>query len=195
MTDVAWLASTILLPLVLTEVTELGPWLARRVVQGGARLIVPRARAARFEEEWLAGLEEWPGKLMKLIRALVLVLFAVPRINLAWLDQWWERHVGGPAGVRMWSFNLKLQLGANVLVRRSVKREHRCHLTEFNRVLAMVLHQVRSTDPDQRAAALALIDDLIQNPMPWVRDVPITSAMARLTFASLVDSVEAVHGA
>lgn len=64
------LTQTMLIPLalglILGEFTEVSPWLARRILRLAAgRLGNPEA-AERYEAEWVALLEERPGKLLKL---------------------------------------------------------------------------------------------------------------------------------
>lgn len=84
MTTVLWFATSVLLPLVLIEFSELAPWLARKVVVLGARCIADRSLRERYEEEWWEGVEAWPGKLVKLARAVLLVGLAVPRDQLGY---------------------------------------------------------------------------------------------------------------
>jgi hypothetical protein len=190
----AWVASSVVLPLVVAEVTELGPWLARQVIKLGARLVVPRTRAARLEEEWLAGVEDWPGKLTKLVRAVWLVLLAVPKINYDYFDLWWQRHIGAPVGIRAMSASLRISLHASWPVRVCVEPQERRHLKEFNQVLAIVFRMVRSPDATHRAAALELIEALIKDPPWWVRDLPSPyQALHRHEFARLAECVQLRH--
>lgn len=194
MSNLAWIASSVLLPLVVAEATELGPWLACGVLKLGARLVVPRARAARLEEEWLAGVDDWPGKLTKLVRALGLVLLAVPKIDYAWFDQWWQRRIGAPVGISAMSFSLQMTLRASWPVRIGAAPEKRRHLKEFNQILAIVFRTIRSTDANERASALELVESLIANPPSWARDLPSWyHAWSRRDFARLVESVQLRH--
>ncbi len=57
--------TVILLPLVLAEVGEISPWLARWVLRWGAKCIGDRDATERYTEEWLAGIEDTPGKITK----------------------------------------------------------------------------------------------------------------------------------
>lgn len=61
-----------LIGLVLAEWSEVCPWLSRRMVPPAARLWTIRNPERRevYEEEWLAVIDERPGKLLKLITAL-----------------------------------------------------------------------------------------------------------------------------
>lgn len=68
-----WLV-LIVVPLLLSEFTELAPWLARKLVQGSALLLRDEAATERFAEEWTAELETKPGKLVKLTYALLRLL-------------------------------------------------------------------------------------------------------------------------
>ena len=71
-----WVVFAVLVPLTLAEARECGPWLAKRLIRWSAhRLPTPEA-IARYEEEWLANLQEVPGKLIPLLISLSLVLHA-----------------------------------------------------------------------------------------------------------------------
>jgi hypothetical protein len=78
----AWvIISAVVLPLVLSEFSEVSPWLARHLLAWGAgRLGDPRA-CERYREEWQAGLDDVPGKLIKLIKALSILCCTVPALN------------------------------------------------------------------------------------------------------------------
>jgi hypothetical protein len=71
-----WLIGILLglvLPLLLAELSSWVPWLAHRVVRRAARHL-PDAYRERYEEEWLAELEQVPANLPKLSVALSLYL-------------------------------------------------------------------------------------------------------------------------
>jgi glutamate synthase domain-containing protein 3 len=73
-----WLAGFFLLvglPLLLSELTECSPWLAARLIQRAANRLGPPYRA-RYEEEWLAELNEVPGNLTKLAMAVQVLVRA-----------------------------------------------------------------------------------------------------------------------
>jgi hypothetical protein len=70
--------SALLLPLILSEFSEVSPWLARRLLTWGARRLGDQRNCERYREEWLAGLEDVPGKLTKLAKALNIVCYTVP---------------------------------------------------------------------------------------------------------------------
>lgn len=79
----AWaIASLIILPLLLAEFGEVSPWLAAKILRWGARFVGDSARRERYAEEWVAGLEATPGKLTKLLKALGICLYAVPRMRV-----------------------------------------------------------------------------------------------------------------
>jgi hypothetical protein len=75
----------ILVPLVLgaviNEVIDVCPWLARKLVRWSAQRITDASMAERYEEEWLAGLEDRPGKLLQLISAISIVIGASWRMR------------------------------------------------------------------------------------------------------------------
>lgn len=75
----AFIASAVLLPLLLAEFGEWCPWLAERIVRWSARRL-GRLAARRYEEEWLANLNEVPGKLSRLAAALEYAV-SVPRMR------------------------------------------------------------------------------------------------------------------
>jgi hypothetical protein len=64
-----WVFGAILLPLLLSEFTELSPWLAECLVRRAARRI-PEQERADWEAEWLAELASKRGRLFKLLWAL-----------------------------------------------------------------------------------------------------------------------------
>ena len=72
----------IMLPLVLNEVGELSPWLAKRLLCWGAKLLGSQEDNERYGEDWLANLDCIPGKLTKLLWACSLLLWGVPRLRI-----------------------------------------------------------------------------------------------------------------
>lgn len=66
----AFVATGVLLPLLLAEFGDWCPWFARHIVRWSARRLGDSAASARYEEEWLANLDEVPGKLARLAAAL-----------------------------------------------------------------------------------------------------------------------------
>lgn len=73
--------TAILLPLVISEFSELAPWTARKLLVWGARRLPSKRISERYEEEWLAGINEVPGKLTKLVKAISIVFYMVPLMN------------------------------------------------------------------------------------------------------------------
>lgn len=57
------------LSMVIGECTEVSPWLARRILRLAARRLGNPEATARYEAEWIALLDERPGKLLKLFFA------------------------------------------------------------------------------------------------------------------------------
>jgi len=78
---VSVLVLVILLPLSLNEFGELAPWVARRLLCLGARLLGSADKTDRYAEEWSADLERVPGKLTKLIYAAGMLAWCVPRLR------------------------------------------------------------------------------------------------------------------
>jgi hypothetical protein len=105
--------TAIVLPLIVAEIGEVSPWLARRVLQLGAKCIGNPKRAERYAEEWLAGIEETPGKLTKLFTALGLVLSAVPSLH------WQSRRL-----VYLWPFT-RIADSALAILSPSLSRKFR----------------------------------------------------------------------
>ena len=66
----AFVATGVLLPLLLAEFGDWCPWFAGHIVRWSARRLGDSAASARYEEEWLANLDEVPGKLARLAAAL-----------------------------------------------------------------------------------------------------------------------------
>jgi hypothetical protein len=65
----SWVLGAILLPLLLSEFTDLSPWMAKTLVRRAARRI-PEQERPRWEDDWLAELASKPGRLWKLLWAL-----------------------------------------------------------------------------------------------------------------------------
>ena len=76
----AFVATAVLLPLLLAEFGDWCPWLAERIVRWSARRLGQPAARIRYEEEWLANLSEVPGKLSRLAAALEYAA-SVPRMR------------------------------------------------------------------------------------------------------------------
>jgi transitional endoplasmic reticulum ATPase len=74
--------TAVLLPLVLSEFGDWCPWLAVRIVRWSARRLEDPAACARYEEEWVANLNEVPGKLSRLAAAIG-YLACVPQMRWA----------------------------------------------------------------------------------------------------------------
>jgi dsRNA-specific ribonuclease len=76
----AFVATGVLLPLLLAEFGDWCPWLAGHIVRWSARRLTDPAARARYEEEWLANLSEVPGKLARMAAALGYVA-NIPRMR------------------------------------------------------------------------------------------------------------------
>ncbi|MFD0371133.1 restriction endonuclease [Streptomyces sp. NPDC127114] len=74
-------AISLLIGLLLAEGTEIAPWMARRILGTAARRIGNPEATSRYEEEWLALLDERPGKLLKLLFAINILVFAMPQLR------------------------------------------------------------------------------------------------------------------
>jgi hypothetical protein len=70
----------VVIPALVNEMGELAPSLAQRLLRWGARRLGPEF-ADRYEEQWLAELAEVQGKLTKLVWAIGIVLYGVPRMR------------------------------------------------------------------------------------------------------------------
>ncbi len=75
-----FLVTAVLLPMLLAELGDWCPWLAKRLVRWSARRLRSPEDRARYEEEWVANLDEVPGKLSRLVAALG-YLVSVPRMR------------------------------------------------------------------------------------------------------------------
>jgi hypothetical protein len=157
-----WVASTVIPALLLNECGELSPWLARRIVKSGAHLLLERNQVTRYQEEWLAGLDETPGKLTVLIRALGIVLIAVPRMNWDYLDCIWSCTIGRRPST---TTGASPRRGPRLL---QLSEQHRAEAHRFNTSLRAACHLLRRGSPTERAEAFDLLEYLIENPPPWV---------------------------
>jgi hypothetical protein len=67
---VIFLLTAVALPLLLSEFGDWCPWFADRIVRWAAGHLGDPASCARYEKEWIANLNEVPGKLARLVEAL-----------------------------------------------------------------------------------------------------------------------------
>jgi len=77
-----FLATAVVLPLLVTEFGDWCPWLAARLVRWAARHLGDPASCERYQEEWIANLNEVPGKLARLAAAFG-YLANLPRMRLS----------------------------------------------------------------------------------------------------------------
>jgi len=77
---VVFLITAVALPLLLTEFGDWCPWLAARLVRWAARHLGDPASCRRYEEEWIANLNEVPGKLARLVAAFGYLAY-MPRMR------------------------------------------------------------------------------------------------------------------
>ena len=75
---------SLLIGLLASETTELSPWLALRVVRWAAKLWAGTdvERAALLAEEWEALINDYPGKITKLLRASSFAFSGVQRAHV-----------------------------------------------------------------------------------------------------------------
>jgi lipopolysaccharide/colanic/teichoic acid biosynthesis glycosyltransferase len=71
----AFLATAVLVPLLVNEFTDWLPWFAERLVCAATRAL-PAAARPRYTDEWLADLDATPGRLSKLAVALRILVRA-----------------------------------------------------------------------------------------------------------------------
>jgi hypothetical protein len=165
---VAWLATFVVLPLGLIEVSELAPWLARKVVVLGVLLIKDRDLREQYKEDWQEGVEAWPGRLVKLVRALLLVGIGVPKTNWYLFDEWWQREIGARVSIALLSRSAQITFYCPPFVRALEPPEVRAEVVRFNRALAELRRMIRTADSAVRAEVLAELKLLAQSPPPWV---------------------------
>jgi hypothetical protein len=78
----AWIIfSVFILPLLLSEFSEIAPWAANRLLAWGASHLPNKELSERYREEWLAGIQDVPGKLTKLAKAISIVCYTVPALR------------------------------------------------------------------------------------------------------------------
>jgi hypothetical protein len=69
------------LGLLANEVVDVCPWLAQKMLRWAARRFGDTVTSERYSEEWTALLQERPGKLLKLVTALSIVVGATWRMR------------------------------------------------------------------------------------------------------------------
>ncbi|MER6145914.1 AAA family ATPase [Streptomyces sparsogenes] len=77
---IIFMATAVILPLLLSEFGDWCPWLAKRLTRWTAQRLGDAQAAERYSEEWLAELAHLPGKLSHLLTATS-YLIALPRIR------------------------------------------------------------------------------------------------------------------
>jgi hypothetical protein len=77
---IIFMATAVILPLLLSEFGDWCPWLAKRLTRWTARRLGDVQATERYSEEWLAELAHLPGKLSHLLTATSYLL-ALPRIR------------------------------------------------------------------------------------------------------------------
>ena len=87
MSDKIWIfiATVIVIPLLLTEFGDWCPWLAGHLVSWSARRLGNQAAGIRYEEEWTANLNEVPGSLARLVAAIG-YMTCIPRMRWSLRD-------------------------------------------------------------------------------------------------------------
>jgi hypothetical protein len=78
---VGFVLVSVLLPIVVGEARDVAPWIAERLVLWGARRLRSKDMVDRYSEEWLADLEQVPGKVVQLFFACGVFFMAVPRLR------------------------------------------------------------------------------------------------------------------
>ena len=184
-----WVATLVVLPLSLTEVSELAPWLARKVVVLGVLLIKDRDLREQYKEDWQEGVDAWPGRLVKLVRALLLVGIGVPKTNWDLLDEWWQREIGARVSIAVLSRSAQLTFYCPPFIRVFMPRQARTQVVEFNHVLAELCGVIRTADAAVSAEALAALVFLAQNPPPWVPPASARPA-ERMTLIKLGEALK-----
>jgi hypothetical protein len=158
----AWesLAASGVVSLLAGEFTELGPWLARRVIRLSTRLLADRRLAEQFGEKWLAGIDGTPGKLTPLARATGILFITVPVLDYRYLDDWWACTVWLP--IAAWNFRGQLKMPR--VTRYAVPRSER---KRYNEALTAVCRALAIGSAAERAEALETLQLLVSDPPPW----------------------------
>jgi len=99
-------AVAVVVPMLASEFTEWCPWLSKRLIRLAIRRL-PNAHRSRYEEEWLAELEEVPGKLAKLVVALGILA------NAARMSRVLRGH---SIPIAVWRFVLAVAIGGAIVV-------------------------------------------------------------------------------
>lgn len=159
--------------LISGECSELSPWLARKVIKAGAHLLLERDQVTRYEEDWLAGLNETPGKLSVLLKALGIVFISVPRTNWDYIDCIWSCTIG----VRAFTSNIHRGLRWPRNLQRNTEQRAAAH--RYNQGLKATCRTLRHGDPTARAEALNAVEYLANNPPPWVTVQPLEPSMLK----------------
>ena len=154
---------SVFISLVTAEFSDLGPWLARRVVKLSARLLLDRDLAEQYDEEWLAGIDSTPGKLTPLARAAGILFITVPVLNYRYFDDWWVCAIYLPIAIR----NMRMQLLWPWGFDRGMHPAVYSQRQDYNQLVKMTCAAVRSGPADERADALEALELALSDPPPW----------------------------
>ncbi len=156
------LVALVFIPLISIEISELSPWLARRVVVFSSRLLSDRRRAARYQEEWLDALHVVPGKLTVLFRALGFLVISVPRMNWDFFDARWQIMALHKWNIPIFAYSCyNLYHIPFTFLMRGEQREG---AIRANLVLAQIFQALQRGDLNQKIEIIEIIKDIFDNP-------------------------------
>ena len=164
---VLWFTTYVVLPLGLIEVSNLAPWLARKVVVLGVLLIRDQGLRDQYKVDWQEGVEAWPGNLVKLVRALLLVGIGVPKTNWDLFDEWWQREIGARASIALLTRSAQVTFYCPPFLRALEPPDARKDIVAFNHTLSELCWMIRTASPAVRAEALSELELLFREPPPW----------------------------
>lgn len=99
-------AISVLLTIISTEISELGPSMARCIANLSARLLLDRELSKQYAEEWRAGVDGTPGKLTPLAKAIGILVITGPVLNYRYSEELWICTIG----IRSYSSGLRRTL-------------------------------------------------------------------------------------
>lgn len=157
-------AISVLLTMIATEFSELGPLMAGWIVTFSARLLLDRELGKQYAEEWRAGINGLPGKLIPLVKAIGILVITVPVLNNRYLNELWICTIG----IRSYSTSLRRGLRYS---QRSAINGHIPSpeiMEDYNLFVDEICRLLKEGSPDERSEAIEVLEVILDNPPAWV---------------------------
>jgi len=157
-------AISVLLTMIGTEFSELGPLMARWTVNLSARLLLDRQLGKQYAEEWRAGIDGTPGKLIPLAKAIGILLTTVPVLNSRYLNELWICTIG----IRSYSSSLRegLRYPEQYVISGYMLNPEIAE--DYNLFVGEICQLLKEGSPSERTEAIEVLQIILDDPPAWV---------------------------